>query len=76
MGNLKTRINRVERELNTSHEQLMGVLDIPRSIRPLDVLQKAAPGLWLMICDVTSEGLMGRVSARGKCEILYGGGVE
>ena len=73
MGNLKARLSRVEASIGATNERFAGVLDIPRGVRPLDVLKQASPGLWLMVCDVTSEGLLGRVTARGKREILFEG---
>lgn len=73
MGNMKTKLVRVEASIGRTGERLGGVLDIPRGVRPLDVLERATPGLWLLICDVSREGLIGRVTARGKREILFGG---
>lgn len=73
MGNLKTRLARIEAGIGEAQDRLAGVLSIPRGVRPLDVLAKATPGLWLLVCDVTMEGLLGRVTSRGKHEIIFGG---
>lgn len=72
MSNIKHRINRLESLLASAQDSFAGVLDIPRGLRPLDVLQGATPGLWLLVCEVTQQGLLGRVTARGKREILFG----
>ncbi|MDP3835029.1 MAG: hypothetical protein Q8Q82_13790 [Hydrogenophaga sp.] len=74
MGNIKHRLTKLEGLVSAAQDAFAGVLDIPSGMRPIDVLQNATPGLWLMICDRTQEGMLGRVTARGKREILYGGG--
>lgn len=73
MGNMKTKLVRVEASLGGAQGLLAGVLRVPRGTRPLDMLKSAAPGLWLMLCEGLDHGLMGRVSSSGKCQIIFGG---
>lgn len=74
MGNLKTRLARIEAGIGEAQDRLVGVLSIPRGVRPIDVLERASPGLWLLVSDVTMEGLLGRVTTSGQREILFEGG--
>lgn len=72
MGNIKNRLTRLEGMLSAAQDAFAGVLDIPHGMRALDVLQGASPGVWLLICEATQEGFLGRVTVRGKRAILFG----
>lgn len=74
MSRLHARVLALETYKEKENNCLQGSIDVLRGQRPIDALQNAEPGLWLLIDEYVAWAVVGRMSRNGKREILFGEG--
>ena len=70
---IKTRLQRLEAAQAGAAQTLMGSIEVPRGVRPIDALAGASPGLWLLVDQFCDWGALGRVTPGGRRTVAYGG---
>lgn len=71
---IKTRLARLEAAQAGAAQTLMGSIEVPRGVRPIDALAGASPGLWLLVDQFCDWGALGRVTPGGRRTVVYGEG--
>lgn len=74
MSRLHARVATLEAFKEKEIGHLQGGIDVLPGQRPIDALQTAGPGYWLLFIPEGDTAALGRVSLNGKREVMYGQG--
>jgi hypothetical protein len=74
MSRLHARVAALEAFKEKEIDHLQGGIDVLPGQRPIDALQSAGPGYWMLHIPEGDTVAVGRVSRNGKREVMYGPG--